>query len=53
MNGFSGHGMQQSPAMGRAVSELIAYGEYRTLDLSALGYERIARGEPFVETAII
>ena len=53
VNGFSGHGMQQSPAMGRAVSELIAYGEYRTLDLSELGYERIARGEPFVETAII
>ena len=53
VNGFSGHGMQQSPAMGRALSELIAYGEYRTLDLSALGYERIARGEPFVETAII
>ena len=53
VNGFSGHGMQQSPAMGRAVSELIAYGEFRTLDLSALGYERIARGEPFVETAII
>ena len=53
VNGFSGHGMQQSPAMGRALSELIAYGEYRTLDLSALGYERIARNEPFVETAII
>ena len=53
VNGFSGHGMQQSPATGRAVSEMIAYGEYRTLDLSELGYERTARGEPFVETAII
>ena len=45
--------MQQSPAMGRGVAELIAHGEYRTLDRSPLGYERIARGEPFVETAII
>ena len=53
VNGFSGHGMQQSPAMGRALSELITYGEYRTLDLWELGYERIARGEPFIETAII
>ncbi len=53
INGFSGHGMQQSPAMGRGVSELISYGEYRTLDLTPLGYERIARGEPFLETAII
>ncbi len=53
VNGFSGHGMQQSPAMGRGVAELIAYGEYRTLDLSPLGYERIALGRPFTETAII
>jgi len=53
INGFSGHGMQQSPAMGRALAELLCYGEYRTLDLSELGYERIERGEPFVETAII
>ena len=53
INGFSGHGMQQSPAMGRAVAELLCYGEYRTLDLSELGYQRIARAEPFVETAII
>ena len=53
VNGFSGHGVQQSPAMGRGVSELIAYGEYRTLDLTPLGYDRIARGEPFLETAII
>lgn len=52
-NGFSGHGMQQSPAIGRAVSEWIAYGEYRTLDLTPLGYRRIVEGKPFVESAII
>lgn len=52
-NGFSGHGLQQSPAIGRGVAELIAYNEYRTLDLSPLGYDRIARQDPFIETAII
>ncbi|MFT7598618.1 MAG: glycine/D-amino acid oxidase-like deaminating enzyme [Acidimicrobiales bacterium] len=52
-NGFSGHGMQQSPAMGRGVAELISYGDYRTLDLTPLGYDRIVRGEPFREGAII
>ena len=53
VNGFSGHGMQQSPAMGRGVSEWITYGEYRSIDLTPLGYHRIVTGEPFVETAII
>ena len=53
VNGFSGHGMQQSPAMGRGAAEIITYGEYRTLDLTPLGYERIARCEPFPEIAII
>lgn len=53
VSGFSGHGLQQSPAMGRGVSELVTYGEYRSLDLTPLGYERIVRNEPFIETAII
>ncbi len=52
-NGFSGHGVQQSPAMGRGVSELIAYGEYRSLDLAPLGYDRIIENRPFLEHAII
>jgi glycine/D-amino acid oxidase-like deaminating enzyme len=53
LNGFSGHGLQQSPAMGRGTSELITYGEYRALDLSPFNYQRIERNEPFSEKAII
>jgi glycine/D-amino acid oxidase-like deaminating enzyme len=53
LNGFSGHGFQQSPAMGRGVSELISYGDYRTLDLGTLGYDRIVQEKPLLEMAII
>lgn len=52
-NGFSGHGLQQGPATGRGVSELIIYGEYRTLDLSEVGFERILANRPFLEKAVI
>ena len=52
-NGFSGHGLQQGPATGRGVSELIAYGEYRTLDLTEVGYERVLENRPFLEKAVI
>lgn len=52
-NGFSGHGLQQSPAIGRGLSEWITYGEYRALDLTPLGYERVVAGRPFLEQAII
>ena len=53
VNGFSGHGLQQSPAMGRATAEYLTYGNYRSLDLTPFNYERIARNEPFVEKAVI
>lgn len=52
-NGFSGHGFQQAPAVGRGLAELIVHGSWRTLDLSPLGYDRILRGEPLRERAII
>lgn len=52
-NGYSGHGLQQAPAAGRGVSELIIHNAYRTLDLSEVGYERIVEGRPFLEKAVI
>lgn len=53
VNGFSGHGLQQSPAMGRGTAELITYGEYRALDLTPFSFQRIERNQPFSEKAII
>jgi len=51
--GFSGHGLQQAPAVGRGIAEQILTGGWQTLDLSDLGYERIARGRPLAELAVV
>jgi sarcosine oxidase len=52
-NGYSGHGLQQAPATGRAISELIAYGEMRTLDLRRFSYERVAANAPLRELNVV
>lgn len=52
-NGFSGHGLQQSAAMGRAMSEWLTYGAYRSLDMRPFHYDRVVRNEPMVEAAVI
>ena len=52
-NGFSGHGLQQAPAVGRGLAELILTGGWQSLDLSPLGLERIRDNRPFAEAAIV
>lgn len=49
-SGFSGHGMMQSPGVGCALSELITYGSYRSLDLSELGLDRVQSNRTNIET---
>jgi glycine/D-amino acid oxidase-like deaminating enzyme len=53
LNGFSGHGLQQSPAMGRATAEWIVHGGYRALDLTPFHFDRVAEGRALVEAAVI
>jgi FAD-dependent oxidoreductase domain-containing protein 1 len=52
-NGFSGHGLQHSPGIGRAMAELVVHGSYRTLDLSALAFSRIPANQPIRELNVV
>lgn len=52
-NGFSGHGLQQSPAVGRALAELLVHGAYRTIDLTRFGYERVLANRPLAELNVV
>lgn len=53
MNGFSGHGLMQAPAVGRALAERIVDGRYATIDLAPLGFERLLENRPLVELNVI
>jgi sarcosine oxidase subunit beta len=52
-NGFSGHGFQHAPVVGKLVAELIVEGEARTVDISSLGLDRFARGDLVVEGRVV
>ncbi|MCE6962127.1 FAD-binding oxidoreductase [Cereibacter sphaeroides] len=53
MNGFSGHGLQQAPAVGRGIAEHVLTGGWQSLDLSELGVARILAERPFRERAVV
>ncbi len=50
--GFSGHGIMHAPAVGRALSELTLHGEFRTIDLTRLNFQRVVNGKPYPEVGI-
>ena len=52
-NGFSGHGLQQAPAVGRGIAEQIVHGDWVTLDLSPLSLQRVLDGRPMTEAAVV
>lgn len=51
--GFSGHGIQQAPAAGRAVAELLCHTGFKTIDLTRMGFERFMTQEPIFEEHIV
>eukprot|EP01061_Rhynchopus_euleeides_P027350 TRINITY_DN44491_c0_g1_i1.p1 TRINITY_DN44491_c0_g1~~TRINITY_DN44491_c0_g1_i1.p1 ORF type:complete len:437 (+),score=131.74 TRINITY_DN44491_c0_g1_i1:57-1367(+) len=53
VNGFSGHGIQQSLAAGRGVSELILDGSFQTLDLTNMSPTRFDAGRLLIEKNVV
>jgi sarcosine oxidase subunit beta len=52
-NGFSGHGFQHAPVVGKLLAELIVDGEARTVDISPLGLERFTTGDLVRERHVV
>jgi sarcosine oxidase subunit beta len=52
-NGFSGHGFQHAPIVGKLLAEMITEGEATTVDVSSLGLERFAAGPVVSEHRVV
>ena len=51
--GFSGHGLQQAPAAGRAIAELILDRRFVSIDLERLSCRRLVTGQAMAEAGIV
>ncbi|KAK2099729.1 FAD-dependent oxidoreductase domain-containing protein 1 [Saguinus oedipus] len=51
--GFSGHGLQQAPGVGRAVAEMILEGRFQTINLDSFLFSRFYLGDKIQEDNII
>ena len=52
-NGSSGHGLQHAAAIGRAVSELVVEGNFKTIDLNRFSFERVLYDLPVKEIDVV
>ena len=52
-NGSSGHGLQHAAAIGRAITEIVCYGNYKTIDLKRFGFDRVMRDQPLKEIDVV
>jgi len=53
ITGFSGNGLMHGPAAARALSELVLHGNFTTLDLARMGYQRVLDNAPLHENIVI
>ncbi len=51
--GFSGHGVQQAPAVGRLISEEVVFGKARSIDIDPLRITRFSTGQQRRERNIV
>jgi glycine/D-amino acid oxidase-like deaminating enzyme len=53
INGFSGHGMQHAAGAGLALAEWMLHRKSKTIDVQALGFERLVQNKPLLELQVI
>ena len=51
--GFSGHGFQHGPVVGKLIADMIVDGRADTVDVSALSFDRFARGDLIREGHVV